>query len=191
MLTAKYIDTGEEIDITKFDNPRLNIDKNRLHCKLCNGKVSLKHGMLRAKHFFHINSCNSNFERHPESPQHNLGKEIIAQHLKEYWSEYADAEIKFEFVVPEINRIIDIAMVFPSGWVVAHELQLAGITTEHLEKRTNDYRELGIDTFWWFGKSADTQANRQWAIERYGHSLSVEYELLDAQIKNIQKGQKI
>ncbi|WP_409013227.1 competence protein CoiA family protein [Chryseobacterium sp. JUb7] len=99
--------------------------------------------------------------------------------------------MKFEFVVPEINRIIDIAMVFPSGWVVAHELQLAGITTEHLEKRTNDYRELGIDTFWWFGKSADTKANRQWAIERYVHSLSVKYELLDAQIKNIQKGQKI
>ncbi|MCS3533075.1 competence protein CoiA family protein [Chryseobacterium sp. JUb7] len=82
MLTAKYIDTGEEIDITKFDNPRLNIDKNQLRCKLCNGKISLKHGMLRAKHFFHISSYNSNFERHPESPQHNLGKEIITQHLK-------------------------------------------------------------------------------------------------------------
>lgn len=27
MLTAKYIDTGEEIDITKFDNPRLKIYK--------------------------------------------------------------------------------------------------------------------------------------------------------------------
>lgn len=191
MLTAKYIDTGEEVDITKFDNPRLNIDKDRLCCKLCNGKVSLKHGMLRAKHFFHIRTCTSNLDRHPESPQHNLGKEIIGKHLKDYWSEYAEAEIKFEFIVPEINRIIDVAMVFPSGWVVAHELQLAGITTEHLEKRTNDYRELGIDTFWWLGKSADTKANREWAIERYGHSLSIDYELLDTKIKDLQKGQEI
>lgn len=191
MLTAKYIDTNEELDITKYDNPRESIDKNRLCCKLCNGKVSLKSGLLRAKHFFHIATCTSDFERHPESPQHNLGKEIIAKHLKEYWAEYSNTEIRFEYPIPEIKRIIDIAMIFPNGWIVAHEIQLAGITTENLEKRTNDYRNFGIDTFWWLGKTADSKANREWAIEKYGHSLSIEYELLDARVKDLQKSKKI
>ena len=188
MLTAKYRDTNEEIDITKFENPREFIDKERLCCKLCEGRVSIKHGLLRAKHFFHISPCTSTFEKHPESVQHNLGKEIIANHIKEYWKEYSNTEIRFEYPVPEINRIIDIAMLFPNGWIVAHEIQLASITTEILEKRTNDYRELGIDTFWWLGKSADTKTNREWAIEKFGQSLSIDYEILDSKVKDMQKG---
>ena len=191
MLTAKYIDTNEEVDITKIDNPRETIDKNRLCCKLCNGRVSIKDGMLRAKHFFHISDCTSDFEKHPESPQHNLGKELVGKHLKEYWKEYSNAEVRFEFPVPEVKRIIDIAILFPNGWVVAHEIQLSSITTETLEKRTNDYRDLGIDTFWWLGKSADSKANREWAIEKFGQSLSIDYELLNSEIKNLQKGKEI
>lgn len=191
MLTAKYIDTQEELDITKFDNPREEIDKSRLCCKFCEQPMSIRAGMLRTKHFYHLSPCTSDYERHPESPQHNLGKALIAKHLKLYWKEYANSEIKLEFPIEEMKRIIDIAMVFPSGWIVAHELQLASITTEHLEKRTNDYRELGIDTFWWFGKSADTKANRQWAIEKFGQSLSIDYDILDAKIKDIQQGKEI
>ena len=191
MLTAKYKDTNEELDITKYDNPREQIDKQRLCCKFCSQKVSIKDGMFRAKHFFHINNCTSDYEIHPESPQHNLGKEIIAKHLKLYWKEYANTEIRFEYPIQEMKRIIDIAMIFPSGWIVAHELQLAPITVEHLEKRTNDNRELGIDTFWWFGKSADTKTNREWAIEKFGQSLSIDYQLLDAKVKDIQKGKEI
>ncbi len=191
MLTAKYKDTDEEIVITKLENPREVLDIDRLCCKHCEGKVSIKHGNLRAKHFFHIVPCTSTLERHPESPQHSLGKEIIGNHIKRYWKEYSNAEIKYEFPVPEVNRIIDIAMLFPNGWIVAHELQLASITTEILEKRTNDYRDLGIDTFWWLGKSADTKANREWAIEKFGQSLSIDYELLCTKVKDMQKGTEI
>lgn len=191
MLTAKYKDTGEELNITKFENPRNEIDKERLVCKFCKGKVSIKDGMLRAKHFFHINTCTSDFERHPESPQHNLGKEIIGNHIKEYWNEYAKAEIKFEYPVKEVKRIIDVAMIFPNGWIVAHEIQLSSITIESLENRTNDYRNLGIDVFWWLGKSADTKANREWSIEKYGQSLSIDYKVLDSRVKDLYKGKKI
>mgnify|MGYP001952948993 CR=1 FL=1 len=91
----------------------------------------------------------------------------------------------------EVKRIIDIAMIFPNGWIVAHEIQLSSITTENLENRTNDYRKLGIDVFWWFGKSADKKANREWAIEKYGQSLSINYELLDSKYKDLQKGKNI
>jgi competence CoiA-like predicted nuclease len=191
MLTAKYKDTDQELDITKFENPRNEIDKERLVCKFCDGKISIKDGKLRAKHFFHINNCTSDFERHAESPQHNLGKELIAKHIKEYWSEYSNAEIKFEYPIKEVKRIIDIAMLFPNGWIVAHEIQLSSITTENLENRTNDYRKLGIDVFWWFGKSADKKANREWAIEKYGQSLSIDYELLDSKYKDLQKGKNL
>lgn len=191
MLTAKYIDTNEELDITKIDNPREVIDKKRLCCKFCNGQLSIKQGLLRAKHFFHVNKCTSDFERHPESPQHNLGKEIIANHIKTNWEEYGSAEIKFEYILSEIKRIADIAMIFPSGWIVVHEIQLASITTEHLEKRTNDYRRLGIDTIWWLGKSADSKANQEWCIDRFGFSLSIDYSILNAEVKSLQKGKAI
>lgn len=191
MLTAKYIDTNEELDITIIDNPREVVDKERLCCKFCNGRVSIKQGLLRAKHFFHINICTSDFERHPESPQHNLGKEIIANHIKINWEEYGSAVVKFEYIVPEIKRIADIAMIFPSGWIVVHEIQLAPITNEQLENRTNDYRKLGIDTIWWLGKSADTKANQEWSIDRFGFSLSIDYSILDAEVKSLQKSKTV
>jgi hypothetical protein len=61
MLTAKYIDTKEIIDITKFSNPRQEIDKKKLVCKLCDNPVSIRHGLVRAKHFYHLSTCTCDF----------------------------------------------------------------------------------------------------------------------------------
>lgn len=133
MITAKYIDTNEELDITKFDNPRMSIDKTRLCCKFCEGKMSIRAGLSRKKHFYHLVACTSILERHPESIQHNIGKQLIAEHVKKYWPEFAEVEIKYELALNEIGRIADIAMIFPSGWIVVHEIQLANITIEHLQ----------------------------------------------------------
>jgi len=62
---------------------------------------------------------------------------------------------------------------FPTGWRVAHEVQLASITTEHLQERTNDYTLAGIDVVWWLGKSADTETNRAWCRCTFGYALSL------------------
>lgn len=188
MLTAKYIDTKEEIDITKFDNPRESIDKSRLCCKFCDGKMSVRQGLTRCNHFYHLTACTSDFERHPESIQHNFGKQLIAEHVKKYWDEFSKVKIIYEYPLPEINRIADVAMIFPSGWVVVHEIQLSSITSENLQKRTNDYQSIGIDTFWWLGKSADSPANRKWCIEKFGYSLCIDYEILDSRAKELRKG---
>jgi competence CoiA-like predicted nuclease len=188
MLTAKYIDTNEEVVITDYENPRENLLKENLCCKFCEGKISIRQGLIRCNHFYHLNPCTSDFERHPESIQHNIGKQLIAEHIKQYWQEYASTNIKFEMPLKEIKRIADIAMIFPSGWIVVHEIQLATITTEQLQKRTNDYQSIGIDTFWWLGKGADSTANRNWCIQKFGYSLCIDYAVLDARAKDLRKG---
>jgi len=188
MLTAKYLDTGETIDITKLENPRTQIDKSRLGCKFCSGKMSIRQGLLRARHFYHLSACTSDFARHPESAEHNIGKELIAKHVKEFWKEYSEVNIDYEYPISEIKRIADIAMIFPSGWIVVHEIQLASITNEQLQKRTEDYNSIGIDTFWWLGKSAKTPENQKWCIEKYGYSLSLDYEILQARAKDLYIG---
>lgn len=190
MLTAKYIDTKEEIDITKFDNPRESIEKSRLCCKFCEGRISIRQGLSRCNHFYHLSACTSDFARHPESIQHNYGKQLVAEHVKQYWEEFSLVDIKYEFALPEIKRIADVAMIFPSGWIVVHEIQLASITIENLQKRTDDYQSIGIDTFWWLGKSADSTANRKWCIEKFGYSLCLDYTILDDRAKELRKGAK-
>ncbi len=186
MLTAKYIDTEEILDITKIPDPRKALDKQRLVCKHCNGSVSIRHGLIRAKHFYHLSPCTSDFASHPESAEHNLAKELIAGHVKAAWSEYSDAKVVYEYAIPEIRRIADVAMLFPNGWIVVHEIQLASITTENLQLRTDDYNKAGIDTIWWLGKTADSAANRAWSIKNYGYSLSIDYEVLEERAKSLQ-----
>ena len=189
MLTAKYRDGNDIIDITKYVTPRKDIDKERLICKLCGGKVSIKHGLLVTKHFFHLSGCTNDFARHPESAEHNLGKELIASHVQKNWKEFSNVRVEFEYPFPEIKRIADVAMIFPSGWIVVHEIQLASITNEHLKKRTEDYNAVGADCFWWLGKSADSPANRTWCIDNYGYSLSLQRDVLEAKIKDLPSGE--
>jgi len=105
---------------------------------------------------------------HPESPEHLKGKELIAHSLKSEIKEYSNAEIEFEYIVKEIKREADIMMIFPNGWLVAHEIQLSYIKIEELEERTKDYLSAGIDVIWWFGKDAHTETNRNWSHKKFG-----------------------
>ncbi len=161
MLKAKYFDTHEVIDITKVKNPRQSIDKKRVVCRLCGAPLIIKAGMNRAKHFAHKNTCTSDFKRHGESPEHNLAKELISNHIKKYWSEYSDAIIEIEYII------------------------LSSITNEDLQNRTNDYESLGIDSIWWLGKNADTEYNQNWCFNRFGYSLSIDYKLLQDRVTDI------
>lgn len=191
MLTAKYIDTGDILDITKIKNPRAEIEKTRLVCRFCEKPLMIKQGVIRIKHFAHIATCTTTMQRHPESIEHNLGKELLAEHVKKYWREYSNVRVEFEYILPEIGRIADIAMIFPSGWIVVHEVQLAAITNEELNKRTEDYASIGVDCVWWLGKSADTRNNQEWCIYKFGYSLSIDYEVLRSKVKSLQKEEDI
>ncbi|MEQ9671190.1 competence protein CoiA family protein [Coleofasciculus sp. G2-EDA-02] len=79
--------------------------------------------------------------------------------------------VKYEFVIKletGKKRIIDVASFLPDGSMEAHEVQLCAITPEELEERTVDYENASISVVWWFGKSANTQSNRDWYYHRFG-----------------------
>ena len=185
MLTAKYKDTGEVFNILDFENPRGEIDKNRLVCKFCEQQMFIRQGFTRERHFYHYKKCTSKLNHHPESAEHEMGKHLISLHIVQNWKEYGNVKIELEYPLPEINRIADIALIFPSGWVVVHEIQLSSITSESLHERTKDYHSIGIDTFWWLGNRADTYTNRVWCIKKFGFSLNLDYTILSQQTKRL------
>ncbi|GFZ93336.1 competence protein CoiA family protein [Okeania sp. KiyG1] len=101
-----------------------------------------------------------------ESWEHIEGKFYVAEYCLKCASDGLKPDcIQFEHLVKMPSgkyRIIDVAIVMAYGDIFAHEIQLASITPEQLEARSEDYRNIGIDVVWWLGKSANTQANREW-----------------------------
>jgi competence protein CoiA len=173
---AKRKGTGERIDITLIENPRAVLKRGECLCQVCDTQMIVKAGLVRQHHFAHVGRCSNDFQTHPESPAHQDAKRFLAANLREQFAEYANTTIEFEVPVPEVRRIADLLVTFPTGWRVAHEVQLASITTEQLQERTNDYTLAGIDVVWWLGKSADTPANREWCRSTFGYALSLTFQ---------------
>jgi competence protein CoiA len=136
----------------------------------------IKAGLIVAAHFAHKSTCPTDYKSHPESPEHRAGKILVAECLRANVGEYSTALIEYEVPIPEVRRVADVLVTFPMGWRVAHEVQLASITTEELAQRTEDYLHAGVDVVWWLGKSADTPANRDWCQRVLGFSLSIHLE---------------
>lgn len=168
---ARHKETEERIDITRIPNPRQVLKAGDCVCQLCGVPMIIKAGAILRAHFAHVTSCTSDYQSHPESAEHREAKVYLATHLKEAFKEYTDAQIEYEVPLPEVKRIADLLITFPMGWRIAHEVQLASITTETLEARTNDYARAGVDAVWWLGKSANTPANRAWCRETFGYAL--------------------
>jgi competence CoiA-like predicted nuclease len=168
---ALHKDTRERIDITTIENPRLVLQSGDCICQLCDTPMIIKAGQIIRAHFAHGSACPTEYESHPESQEHREAKIFLASHLREAFAEYIDAKIEYEVPIPEVKRIADLLATFPMGWRVAHEIQLASITTETLEARTNDYLRAGVDVVWWLGKSANTPANREWSRKNFGYAL--------------------
>lgn len=177
---AKIPSTGARVDITKIKNPRAELKADDLVCQLCGQPMIVRQGFLRKPHFAHKAECTSDYKRHPESPQHRAGKELIAATIKKELPEYSLAKVEYEFPIPEAKRVADVAALFPNGWIVAHECQLASITVEELEQRTEDYLHAGVDVIWWLGKDANTPGNRDWCESKFGFILILNYERLSA-----------
>lgn len=166
--------TKERIDITKIDNPRETLKSGDVICQLCESPMIVKAGMIYRPHFAHFSDCNTDYNYHPQSPEHLLGKELVANALKSHFSDYVNAEIEFEVRVPEVRRVADVMATFPNGWRQAHEVQLASITIGDLEKRTGDYYRAGIDVIWYLGNNANSQTNRTWCLDQFGYCFTLE-----------------
>lgn len=172
--------TQKRIDITTLKEPRNELDKDDIVCQLCGNSMSLKSGLVRRAHFAHKPNtiCTTDYGYHPESPQHLAAKELIAKTLVKEVAEYSNVKIEYEWRCEEVKRVADVAMLFPNGWVVVHECQLASITVEELQKRTEDYLNAGIDVVWWLGKDADTSTNRNWFIRTFGECNIIDFKEL-------------
>lgn len=179
--------TGRKIDISKIANPREVLKSGDCICQLCEQPMMIKAGVIIRHHFAHMpdKECQSMYKKgHPESPDHDFAKREVARVIEDDLSKRLTGfTVDYEVPIEEIKRQADVLVTFPMGWRIAHEVQLAKITIDELEERTNDYLRAGIDVFWWLGKSADTESNRTWCVKRFGFSFRiniVEQEIEDS-----------
>ena len=167
--------TNERVDITRISEPRMTLRDREFNCQLCGIKMILRGGFRIRFHFYHYRACTTVYKTNPETPEHIAGKYYVAERILPMLEEYGHFSPQYEVPIPEVMRVADLINEFPMGWRIAHEIQLSSITVDDLEARTADYLRAGIDVLWWFGKSADTETNRNWAIRRDGFSFSLRF----------------
>ena len=180
---AKDKTTGQRVDITQYKT--YDIPMENLACQACDGPMYVKAGMIRRAHFAHrLGECDfSLYERDQdtspqERPEHLAGKRWLKEHLPEIDPEYSHATLEYEVPIKEVRRIVDVLARFPQGYMAAHEVQLASISREDLQKRTDDYAAAGIDVWWWLGKDADTESNREWCLQQLGGIYLLDFGML-------------
>lgn len=172
-LKGKNSETGEEALVFE-DYDRLYLWKcaGALICPFCGETLVTVRDHIRAgdwvkAYLRHKGECSTTYAHHPESPEHLAAKAWIKQYIPiKYGYDLADADC--EVRMPEINRIADVCFTLADGERIVHEAQLAPISIDDLEARTNDYQSLGYSVIWHFGKSADTATNKVWATRRLG-----------------------
>lgn len=168
---ARRKGTGERIDITALELPREELQPGEYVCQICGADMVIKAEFNQKHHFEHVAGCTDEYQNHPESPAHREARRFLATYLREIFRAQAKIRIEHEVPLREVMHVADLVVTFPTGWQVAHEVQLTAITTEQLQKRTSTYALAGIDVVWWLGNSANTSANRTWSRATFGHAL--------------------
>lgn len=183
-LKGKNQQTGDEaLVFDQFAQLRDWHHSGILVCPFCDEllvtvREHMREGDWVKNYLRHKGECSTTLAHHPQSPEHFAAKQWIMEHMPEkmaYVIERADCEVR----MPEINRIADVCFWIDGGDRVVHEAQLAAISVDELEARTNDYQSIGYGIVWHFGKSADTDTNKRWAFRRLG---GCEVLTLDEQI---------
>lgn len=109
-----------------------------------------------------------------ESIEHQIGKQVVKKMCESvYPCLNPDTKpcIEYEYVIKLPSgkwRIADVAVIYPMGIIDVHEVQLCKITPSELEERSHDYRSQGINSYWHFGGSANTNENVEWYFESTG-----------------------
>ncbi len=154
-------------------------------CPLCEqfmkftGQYHRGDGYEVAAHFAHLVDCTSNYRYHKESPEHIQAKAHIVAEVPRRFPEVQEAECEVEYRIPEINRVADVAFLYPDGDITIHEAQLSPITIDELMERTNDYRAIGARVVWHLGPK--NYKHSQWCKEELGV-----YSLLSISLLQIQ-----
>lgn len=178
-FVALDVRTGLRIDVTAVAGPLDALRADAHVCPVCGQRMILRAGLVKRPHFAHMPGKDCPYAEYAarETAEHREAKVIVRDMIAQWFAEYSAATAELEVYIPDVqharNRIADILFTFRSGWRVAHEIQLAQISTAELWERTQDYWSAGIDVFWWFGRDADTAANRDWSLNNYGFYLDI------------------
>lgn len=158
-----------DMDIREYrSNQKLH---DGLTCPYCGQQMFFVKRQNSIPYFKHAASCTSKLERHPESMEHLAAKMWLYHAAQAHITKYPGAKPFVEYRMPnagENGRIADVAIVYPSGFIHIWEAQISPITTELIEKRTQDYASVGADVCWVFGHKALTSAIRDWCMEEFG-----------------------
>lgn len=180
-LKGKNRETGAEaLVFEQFDLLREWQKAGLLSCPFCDEVLVAVRDYLREGDWVqayvrHKGTCSTSLAHHPESAEHLAAKKWIREHAPELYG-YNVVKGDCEVRMPEINRIADVCFFLENGDRVVHEAQLAAISVDDLEARTNDYQSLGYGIIWHLGKAADTGNNRQWAFRRLGGCEIIAFE---------------
>lgn len=113
-----------------------------------------------------------------ESWEHMESKALVADLLAQEAG--PGCVIAFEDCIPIRDgrrRIADVSITYPSGLKEVHEVQLASITKEEIQERTDDYAEAGIPASWWLGKgTADSYSLRDYLRTIQGGFYLLEFD---------------
>lgn len=186
-FVAKHKDTGERCYIPAIDNPRDRLKYGDWVCQNCGQplfirEAHLRKGYLVRAHAVHMGPCDGKYEPCPQSLEHLWAKAYLAQVLKQEYERRGskpqiDVEMPIDMDWRPRGRIVDVLVTWPMGWRVAYEIQLASITPQELQDRTNDYARSGIDVVWLMGadRKSDTPQNRAWCIREFGYYYRISY----------------
>lgn len=164
---AKHIKTGKLVAMDSdqtLHQVRLNYQKGDFCCPEC-GRTLFPRGGKRLAHWFHQarrdDSVNCPLLGKRESLLHMTAKRDVKHWLEErYQDDQKEVSIVYEHRFASAGshgRIADVAVLYPSGWHRAIEIQVSDIEQEDLRKRTEDYTNAGIDVTWFFGRDVYTK----------------------------------
>lgn len=155
-------ESGQRVDITGYADPRGDLYAYDLVCPVCSSPMVVVAGAIRIAHFRHKNVEGCPFTAYSagESEEHRAAKLFLREWLVKESGFRVPVEL--EYHLPEVGRIADLIQLFPNGWRVVHEVQLASITIETLQQRSDDYLAAGCDVIWYLGGKAHTPANIEW-----------------------------
>lgn len=145
MLTAIRED-GKRISLVDrwlLDELKEMRKEKQFYCPLCREKVLLKLGTKKQWHFAHHphSSCSVT----NETMYHLKGKKQLYETIKK-----AKIEVGLEVYLPIIQRRPDLLLRY-NGNLYAIEYQCSSLDPIQLQKRINDYLEVGITPIWILG----------------------------------------
>lgn len=174
--------TSEKKIIYSFDYNKFQLidwhrSKGGLFCPHCATEMFPRSGDNRKLHFAHKSRtalCGSTMKHHPESKEHDYLKYVLFDITRKHIASSPakdDLYVELEVALRRCGkngRIADIGLFYKNEIFGVIEIQLAAISQESLTERIEDYNEQRIESYWFFGKSADKPENYQCALKYTG-----------------------